>query len=230
MAFTRGDEELTVQVFGHNDSIADSTETIWPTGGFITTGYGGASQTMTLTSASGATDSGVVVTMQGLNGATWNSLEAVYTLGADGTVVTTDTWAKVNRAWVSGTTEADGNITIATTSSASTQQVIMIDGNTTGNATYTVPWGYTGYMDSISCNSNSSTVSVKLIISIHEYVQGTGFLVRDKSRVINFSGSYARQFIKPVKITQGSIVELQAVTEAAGAGLSADFVMLLDKN
>lgn len=228
MAFVRGDEELTIQVFGHNPQLADTTETIWPTGGFITSGYPGAAQTLTLTSASGATDSGVVITMQGLDGSTWNLAEEEVTLGADGTLTTTSTWAKVNRAWVSGTTELDGDCTIATTTTDVTLQVLKVDGNTTGNATYTVPWGYTGYMDSISCNASVDT-DVKLIISILEFKSGTGFLVKDKSRIINFRNSYQRQFIKPVKVPQGSTVELQAVA-GSSTGISADFVMLLDKN
>ena len=227
MAFTRGDEELTVQVFGHNDSLADSTATIWPTGGFIEISYPGAAQTLTLTSASGATDSGIKVLIQGLN-SNWEMAEAEYTLGADGTLVTDVGWTRVNRAWVSGTTASVGNITLATTTTGVILNIVMVVGNTTGNASYTVPWGYTGYMDSISCNCNTVT-SVKLVISIMEYVQGTGFIVKDKSRVINFNGSYTRQFIKPVKVSQGSTVELQAIAGTT-TGISADFVMLLDKN
>lgn len=229
MAFVRGDEELTVQVFGHNDDIGNSTETIWPTGGFINTGYPGAAQTVTLTSAGGATDSGVKITLKGLDGPTWNPVEEEVTLGSDGTFTTTSTWGKVNRAYVSGNTELTGDCTIATTTSNTTLQVLMVAGNTTGNATYTVPWGYTGYIDSISCNANKPAAGVKLVISIEEYVQGVGYIVKDKSRVINFSGSYDRQFIKPVKVPQGSTVELQAIC-TEGTGLSADFVVLIDKN
>lgn len=229
MAFTRGDEELTVQVFGYNDDIGNSSETIWPTGGFQTIGYPGAAQTITLTSAGGATDSGVKIYLTGLDGTTWNIKEEEVTLGSDGTVTTSGTWGRINRAWVSGATELTGDCTIATTTSNTTLQVLIKDQNTTGNASYTVPWGYTGYIDSISCNSRVSTVGVKLIISIMEFKTGVGFLVKDKSRVINFNGSYDRQFIKPVKVPQGSTVELQAIC-TADTSLSADFVMLLDKN
>jgi len=229
MAFVRGDEELTVQVFGFNDNIGDSTETIWPTGGFQTIGYPGAAQTITLTSAGGATDSGVKIMLQGLDGVTWNIKEEEVTLGADGTVTTSDTWGRINRAWVSGATDLTGDCTIATTTSNTTLQVLMKDENTTGNASYTVPWGYTGYIDSISCNSSSASVGVKLVITIMEYVSGVGFIAKDKSRVINFSGSYDRQFIKPVRVPQGSSVELQAICSSDTA-LSADFVVLIDKN
>ena len=227
MAFIRGDEEKTVQVFGHNDSIGDSTETIWPTGGFITINASGAAQTLTLESASGSTDSGVKITMQGLDGATWNTKEEEVTLGSDGTLTTSDTWARVNRAFVSGSTELDGDVTIKTTTSSTVLQVLKVVGNTTGNATYTVPWGFNGYMDSISCNTGTDT-DVKLVISILEFKSGVGFLVKDKSRIINFRNSYQRQFIKPVKVPQGSTVELQAIC-GASTPISADFVMLLDK-
>lgn len=227
MAFVRGDEELTVQVFGHNDAIGSSTETIWPEGGFITIGYPGAAQTITLVSAGGATDNGVKITLQGLDGATWNPAEEEVTLGADGTVTTSSTWGRVNRAWVSGSTALTGDCTIKTTTNNTVLQVLQQFNNTTGNATYTVPWGYNGYMDSISINANVDT-DVKLVIAIMEYKSGVGFLVQDKSRVINFRNSYQRQFIKPVKVPQGSSVELQAVC-GAETGISADFVMLLDK-
>jgi hypothetical protein len=227
--FVRGDEEFTVQVFGFNDDIGNSTETIWPTGGFINLAASGAAQTLTLTSAGGATDSGVVVHLEGLDGATWNRKEEDVTLGSDGTYTTTETWGRVNRAWVNSSTNLTGDCTIATTTSNTTLQILMKDQNTTGNASYTVPWGHTGYIDSISCNSSVSTVGVKLVISIMEYKTGVGFLTKDKSRVINFNGSYDRQFIKPVKVPQGSSIELQAIC-TAGTALSADFVVLIDKN
>jgi hypothetical protein len=227
MAFVRGDEEKTIQVFGYNGAVSDSTETIWPTGGFITINAAGAPQTITCVSAGGATDSGVKVTLEGLDGSYLLASEEV-TLGSDGTVATSGTWGRINRAWVSGSTNLTGNCTIKTTTSNTTLQVLMIDTNTTGNATYTVPMDYDGYLDSISCNASVDT-DIKLVISIMEYdASAFAYLVKDKSRTINFRNSYQRQFIKPVKIPRGSTVELQAIAGAT-TGISADFVMLLDK-
>lgn len=227
MAFERGDEEITLQVFGYNTAIGDSTETIWPTGGFITTHAAGAPQTITLVSAGGATDSGVKVTIEGLDGSYLLATEEL-TLGSDGTVTTSGTWGRINRAYVSGSTNLTGNCTIKTTTSNTVLQVLMTDTNTTGNATYTVPMGYHGYMDSISCNASIDT-DIKLVISIMEYVPETfSYKVKDKSRTISFRNSYQRQFIKPVKIPQGSTVELQAIA-GAETSISADFVLMLDK-
>lgn len=226
MAFVRGDEEITKQVFGYNEAVGTGHETVWPSGGFITLGESGAAQTMTVTSAGGATDNGVKIMLEGLDGATWNPATEEVTLSGSGTAVTSATMARVNRAWVSGSQEPTGDCTITSTTNGTTRLVVHPTKGS-GNCTFTVPWGYTGYIDSINATCDS-TASVDLVISIQEYKSGTGFLVKDKSRTFKFTGSYFRSFKTPVPIPQGSAVELQAKCSTESA-LSADFVLLLDK-
>ena len=227
MAFQRGDEEKTVQVFAHNDAIGTQTETIWPTGGFITLATGGAPAGVTLTSAGGSTDSGVKITLQGLDGSFLLAEEEV-TLGSDGTLATTSTWGRINRAWVSGPTALTGNCEIKSSTTDVVLQNIMVTGNTTGNATFSMPMDYNGYLDSVSINCNTDA-EVKLTISIMEWDPvNFNYKVKDKSRIINFKNSYQRQFINPVLIKPGSAVELQCSCSTDSA-ISSDFVLLLDK-
>lgn len=227
MAFVRGDEELTVQVFGYNDAVGSSGETIWPSGGFITIGEAGAPQTMTLTSASGATDNDVQIKVIGTNGSSWAAQEETVTLSGSGTATTSNTFARLNKAEVVGTQDLDGDVTIASTTNTTTR-LVLDSAKGTGNCTYTVPWGYTGYIDSLNCTAQG-TANVNLTVSIQPFVQGTGYVPKDKTRNFNFTGSYFRSFKDPVKVEQGSSIELQA-NASTSTGISADFVVLLDKN
>ena len=67
---------------------------------------------MTATSASGATDSGVTGIIFGLD-ADYNEVSETFTLDGSGTYTTTQTFLRVFRAYITGSSAPAGNITIA---------------------------------------------------------------------------------------------------------------------
>jgi hypothetical protein len=91
----------TVFKFGFNPDVDSSQETIWDVGGIYA--YPGSAVAMTVTSAAGtpATDNGVKVFIQGLDG-DCNEVSEEVTLAGAGTATTTQTFFRVFRAYVSG--------------------------------------------------------------------------------------------------------------------------------
>ena len=112
---------------------------------------------MTVTSASGGTDNGVKITVQGLD-ANYNEQSVEVTLAGAGTATTTETFIRVFRAFVSGSTAPAGTISI--TNGGTTYAYINGD-NQTLMALWTVPAGYTGYI-------TQQIVTGKQMHEIHE--------------------------------------------------------------
>ena len=103
-----------VHKFGYNSAVGTAYETIWDAGG--TYAFPSAAGTVTVTSASGATDSGVEVTLEGLDENYAEQSETV-TLNASGTFTTTTEYLRLHRAYVSGSTATTGDITMQISSS-----------------------------------------------------------------------------------------------------------------
>ena len=97
---------------------------------------------MTVTSASGATDAGVTGIVSGLD-ANYDEVSEAFTLNGSGTYTTTQTFLRVFRAYVTGSTAPAGNITI---SNGSTYAQITAGENQTLMAVYTVPAGKSLYV------------------------------------------------------------------------------------
>ena len=94
--------------FGFNQ-VSTTEETIWDGGGIYV--YPSSAGAMTVTSAGGATDEGVKITVEGLNQNYAIASEEV-TLNASGVATTTTTYIRVYRAFVSGSAAITGDVTI----------------------------------------------------------------------------------------------------------------------
>ena len=211
--------------FGYNGLIQNVEETIWDVGGLYT--YPSSAVTMTATSSSGATDEDVEVTIQGVD-TNYAELSETVTLDASGTATTTGSFLRVYRAFVSGSTASDGNITIANGGttyayvSASDQQTLM--------ALWTVPAGYTAYLFQI--DTTAFTVQNNKVATIRMLTREFNGVFRTQNKFDLFEGSYHQDITCPQPIPEKTDIEFRAIADSSNADLrvAATFDILYIEN
>jgi len=144
--------------FGKNSDVDDSWEDVWNTGGTITLLT--SPSTLTVTSigvdTSGGTGARTLV-LEGLD-STWAKQTVEVTLDSTTPPVTAETWLRLNRAYVTdvGSGGVNANeIIITATTGGSTQGDILAGEGQTQKAIYTVPLGYTGFLEVGMVSSHS---------------------------------------------------------------------------
>jgi len=194
----------TLFKYGYNPNIINVEETVWDVGGLYA--YPSSAVAMTVTSASGATDSGVNVTVSGLD-SDYNELTEEVTLNASGTATTTGLFLRVFRAFVSGSSEPAGNITI--TNSSTTYAQITAGENQTLMAVYTVPAGKTLYVNYGTTTHGTDTSGA--FMTVRFKVRSFGGVFRTAVKVDVTGGELLFPFQYPLKITEKSDVEVTAI-------------------
>tara|TARA_R110000772_G_scaffold268452_1_gene395560 strand:+ start:6578 stop:7618 length:1041 start_codon:yes stop_codon:yes gene_type:complete len=166
----------TVHKFGHNPSVGTTYEVISDDGIYNTPQVSGA---IALRIAAGdvvdtaAGDGAREVTIQGLDETGALVEEAVATAGTSASSLTTTTWLRVFRAWVSASgtyaTSAagshDSNIVIETVGSVEWAQITATDfaHSQTQICAYSVPLGYTGFIEDYRITADGTkTIDVAL--------------------------------------------------------------------
>ena len=210
--------------FGFNSVVSNTEETIWDAGGIYA--YPSSALAMTVTSAGGATDSGITVVVQGLDGNYLEVSEEV-TLNASGVATTTQTFLRVFRAYVSGGTEPTGNITITNTATTYAQ---IIDGDhQTLMAVYTVPAGKTLYLNRGSISSGTEIANKYITGRLVTRLQGKIF--RTQAKVTLANGFIDFDWEVPLKLPEKTDIEARAVASSAGnTAVSATFEGILIDN
>ena len=198
--------------FGYNGLIQNVEETIWDVGGLYA--YPSSAVTMTATSSSGATDSGIEVTIQGVD-TNYAELSETVTLNASGTATTTGSFLRVYRAFVSGSTASAGNITIANGGttyayvSAADQQTLM--------ALWTVPAGYTAYLFQI--DTTAFTIQNNKVATIRMLTRELNGVFRTQNKFDLFEGSYHQDITCPQPIPEKTDIEFRAIADSSNADL-----------
>lgn len=198
--------------FGYNGDIDDSEETIWDSGGVYA--YPSSAVAMTATSSSGASDSGVKVTIQGVD-TNYAEVSEEVTLNASGTATTTQTYLRVYRAFVSGGTASAGNITI--TNSSTTYAYISSSDQQTLMALWTVPAGYTAYLHQIDVTA--FTVQSNKIATVRMLTRAHDGVFRTQNKFDLAEGSFHQDITYPQPIAEKTDIEFRAVADSSNADL-----------
>jgi len=142
-----------VEIFGYSTQIAGTAlgplwEGLTQSGGAYT--YPSSAGVIVLLSASGATDAGLIIQVNGLD-ANFNSLSELVTLNGSGTATTTNSYLRINGLFVTNGLNA-GNIT----AKIATVLYAQINGGVgqTQMSLYTVPKGYTFYLTYVQANAS----------------------------------------------------------------------------
>lgn len=198
--------------FGFNPLINDAEETVWDTGGIYA--YPSSAVKMTATSADGANDDGVQVTIQGLD-SSYNELSETVTLDGTGTGETNSFFLRVYRAFIAGSQEPSGTINI--TNSSTTYARITLGENQTLMCVWTVPAGYTAYLlqKDVTCltEANNKFGTLRLISK----KLGGVFRTHDKFSLENAHTEIA--YSTPIPFAEKTDIEVRAVGSSSNSAL-----------
>ncbi len=198
--------------FGYNGLIQNVEETIWDVGGLYV--YPSSAVTMTATSASGATDENVQVTIQGLD-TNYAELSETVTLNASGTATTTGSFLRVYRAFVASGTASAGSITIA--NGGTTYAYVTTADQQTLMSLWTVPAGYTAYLFQI--DATAFTVQNNKVATIRMLTRELNSVFRTQNKFDLFEGSYHQDIICPQPIPEKTDIEFRAIADSSNADL-----------
>lgn len=217
----RGLVRKTVSLFkfGFNDTVGTTYETIWDGGGSYS--YPTVANTVVVTSDGAANDSGVKVTVTGLD-ANYADLSEEVTLNASGTATTGNTFIRVFRSFNSGSTEMNSDTDdMVLTHSGITVAQFKGEHNQTLMAVYTVPAGKTFYMKKFMASSHVGTGNVfntiKVIARKPDGVFRTQFIFGMKDQFD------VQEFDVPLKFTEKTDIEIRAKTSSSDTDVSASF-------
>ena len=214
----------TIFKFGFNPLVQNIEETVWEVGGLYS--YPSSAITLTATSASGATDNGVEVTLEGLD-SNYGEISETLVLAGSGTATTTKSFLRINRSFVSGATAPVGAITIA--NGGVTYAYINGD-NQTLMSLWTVPAGFTAFITqtdvTVLTETNNKFGNVRLVT--REF--GGVFRTRDLFSAQNVD--IVRKYSMPIHIKEKTDIEYRAFGSSVNANLrvSAAFEIIYIKN
>lgn len=208
-----------VHKFGYNSAVGTAYETVWDGGGIYA--HPSSAVAMTVTSAGGATDNGVDVTVQGLD-SNYAFLEETVTLAGSGTATTTGLFHRVNRAFVGNGQEPTGNITIVNTGVTYAQ--ITHPYNQTLMCVYTIPAGYKGYVTQVSASVQKNQECVLQFIA-----RKPNGVFRTLGIMASFGTPVDRKFDFPFQLDEKTDVEIRAKAGAT-TEIAGEIEILLDKD
>lgn len=210
-------DTTAIDKFGMNSAVGSTFEPITDLGTQL---YPSSAVAMTLTSSEAGTDSGVEVTIEGLD-ANWEPASATVTLTAVGTATTTQTFLRVFRAYVSNGQAAQGDITIS--NGANNYAKILADYQQTLMAVYTIPQGKVGYILSGNLSSQKDKdLTAKLMIRLE------GGVFQTKGIVLTPGTPFHRTWNIPPQVPARSDIEIRAKAGATGPVAAGFEIILVD--
>lgn len=205
-----------IHKYGFNADIDTTFEVVWEQGGTLTLPTTAA--VASINSASG--NSGVVITVEGLDG-DYNEITDTITLDGSGDGSTTETFLRVNRAFVSGATalSADADITIG----ANTVAHIDSDHQQTLQMIYTVPAGKNAYLVQMTGGVSEKEKNVEMRIRGKE----SGGVFRTRDYVAFQTSFFHKGYQIPVHFGEKCDILVDAKC-VGNASISASFDMILE--
>ena len=226
-----------VTVFGYNSDVDTAVETVWPYGGILPFPTNALQMKVSSDSANDtAAGTGArTVYVEGLD-ANHNVISEVVTLNGQTAVLTVQSFLHINNCYVvsaGSLNSAAGNIYFGTGVvtlgvPATVYDIIQYDYNSRITGSYTIPSGYTAYLEqglfSAGQITGSNAVTGRLMTRDLTDIRRTAAIVT----VNNGAADYAFEY--PVVIPEMTTVEAQAVGAAANNACSSMFILVLIKN
>lgn len=226
-----------ITVFGYNADVDTAEETIWPYGGLQPHPATALSMKVSSTDADDtALGNGArTVFVEGLD-ANYNVISETVTLNGLTAVQTVKSYLRINDAYVAsaGTSNgAEGDIyfgtgTVTAGVPATVYEIIKFDYNCRVTGHYTVPAGYTAFMDAGSITAGqtgtANSVSGRLVVT------GQNEIRINKAIVTLNTGSVPYPFLYPLVIPEKT--DIEAVGQGTGVNnmMSSYFNIVLVKN
>jgi hypothetical protein len=228
---------IPVTVFGFNPDIDTTEETVWPGGGIISH-PSAAIQWKVSSSSANDTSAGTGARTVFINGldANYNQVTETVTLNGQTAVLTTNSLLRINSAYVAtagSSNSAEGSIyfgtgTVTAGVPATVWQIILFDYNSTVTGHYTVPAGYTAYMDAGQISAGQATGSTQITGRL--LASGTNNIRTTAALVTLNNGTATYDFFVPISFPEKTDIEAAAVGGAANNSVSSYFNIILIKN
>lgn len=216
----------TVFKFGFNPDINSAEETVWDVGGIYAYPSSAVAMTVTTDAGTPANDNGVKVIVFGLD-EDCNEVNEEVTLAGAGTATTTQTFFRIFRAYVSGSQAPTGNLNI--TNGGTTYARITLGENQTLMGVWTVPAGYTGFIDHVNIATGTTNANQYITAQLVQRTQGGVFRVMMKQTL--GSGGVADFVIRyPISVSEKTDLEVRAESSGSNNLVSANFSVIYIKN
>jgi len=234
--FTKGHKAL--YKFGYNPDVNGEEETVWAQGGNMT--YPTSAVTMFVSStsandANGGTGANSIL-IQGLD-ENYDEIEETVFLNGQTQVATQLAYLRVYRAFVTlaGTGGTSGGTIYVGSSGATggvpntTVYANLSFGNQTQIAAYTVPAGYTLYLDDVNFTAALSQANKTATCSFVSRTFGSNVF---RTRFINVlqSNQLIAKFEYPQPFTEKTDLECRVITNTSNNAIGASFQGVLIKN
>ena len=217
IGIARGDwsDLYHVNKFGYNSATTSSFETVWEGSNIYS--YIDAPINITATSASGGTDNGIVVKVEGLD-ANYNLQEEILTLAGSGTATGTKTFKRIFRARVTSGIP-DGNITLG---DSQTYAQITAGNGQTLMATYTIPAGKRGYLIKFQGSQQKDQDTTFQLLARSEGAD----IFQIKGQWAGRGGQINYDYPVPLRFTEKTDIEVRVKTGSASeAGALFDLIV-----
>ena len=240
IAISRGHAEgyRLLYKFGYNPDVNGDEETVWSEGGDYP--WLDSAVTMFVSSSSandisGGTGANTIL-IQGLD-ENYNEIEETVTLNGQTQVATQLSYLRVYRSYVTlagsdGT--SGGTISIASSGATGgvpdgTVYASLALGNQTQIAAYTVPAGYTLYVDEINFTAALSTANKRVSASFHTREFGSNVFTTNFINVLQ-SSQLKQLFKYPQPFAEKTDLECRVSTNTSNNPVAASFQGVLIKN
>jgi len=227
----------SVAVFGYNSDVDTSVETVWPYGGILPFPTNALQMKVSSDNANDtAAGTGArTVYVQGLD-ANHNVISEIVTLDGQTAVLTTQSFIHINNCYVltAGSLNGaagniyfgDGVVTLGVP--ATVYDIILYDYNARITGSYTIPSGYTAYLEqglfSSGQSSGTGPVTGRLVTRNGDGIRRTASIVT----VNNGASDYAFEY--PIAIPEMTTIEAQAIGAGNNNACSSMFILALIKN
>ena len=224
--------------FGYNPDVNGTEETVWAEGGnylWLPSAVTMFVSSSSVNDTSGGTGANTIL-IQGLD-EDYNEIEETVALNGRTQVATQLSYLRVYRSYVTLAGSAGtsgGTVYIAASGSASgvptgAVYASLALGNQTQIAAYTVPAGYTLYLDEINFTAALSTANKRVNASFHTREFGSNVF---RARFINvLQSSQLKQLFKyPQPFAEKTDMECRVYTDATNNPIAASFQGVLIKN
>lgn len=214
-----------VFVYGYNAAVSSANETVWNAGGLYT--YP-TTATPLLVAGTTTTDIGSQIYIEGLD-RDFNTVTAIVTINGTTTVTTTDSFYRMQKATVVNGTQPASNINIKNVPGQTLGVINPLD-NTTLDFVYTVPAGYTLYIQRGSIST--ATEGTNQIVTARLRVKRPPETLFKTAAIVTLNNQFVSfDFELPVVVEEKCDVEATAiVSKSQDNAVSAHIEGILIKN
>ena len=201
--------------YGRVSTATTAFETVWEQTGAVTFPTTAAVVGIPVASQDASND-GVEITVEGLD-ENYAEQSVTLTLDADGDATSTETFLRVNRAFVSGSTAlaADVDIEIGSTTVAH----VDADHQQTLQCIYTVPAGKKAYLTRLHASTGTKNKQAEIRV----YARESGGVFRTREIFGLFQASVQKDYEVPITFGEKTDIQIQVKSESSGSVITAAF-------